>query len=67
MPKIAFVASAGMSVGSTTRLNVRNSDAPSMRAASTISLEKFASKYCLKKNTPPGAAIAGMMSGTYVS
>ena len=64
--KIAWVASAGFISGSAMRLKVRNSELPSIRAASTISSGKVAIMYCRMKKTTVGDAIAGRISGTYV-
>lgn len=60
--KMAWVAIAGFIIGSTIRLKIINSLAPSILADCTISIESVGCKYCLMKNTMEGDAIAGKIS-----
>ena len=61
--KIACVAIAGFIKGNAILLNVENSPEPSILAASISEGGITESTYCLKKNTVPGEAIAGIING----
>ena len=65
--KIACVATAGFIIGRIILLKVFHSFEPSILAASIISRESVLSIYCFIKKTTVGAAMVGMISGTYVS
>ncbi len=58
-----MVAIPGAMIGSTILWKICNSPAPSILAASRSAFDSVDCTYCLKKNTVPGDAIAGMMSG----
>lgn len=60
---IPMVATAGDNTGITMRWKEYSSLAPSILAASMRDFDRDASVYCFRKNTVPGAAIAGMISG----
>ena len=61
--KIICTASAGFISGSTIWLNILNSCAPSILAASISSIGKTLSMYCLIKKNTIGDAIDGIISG----
>ena len=58
-----MVAIPGDMIGSAIRWKEYNSLAPSILAASMRLGDRIDNTYCLRKNTVPGAAIAGMISG----
>ena len=63
-PPIAMVATPGTMIGNTILWKMVISIAPSILAASSSDMGSTDSRYCFKKNTVPGAAIAGMIKGT---
>ena len=62
-PMILMVAIPGDMIGIAILWNVYNSLAPSILAASISEGGITESTYCLKKNTVPGEAIAGIING----
>ena len=60
---IPIVATAGDRIGITILWKEYNSLAPSILAASIRDLDREDSVYCFRKNTVPGEAIAGIISG----
>ena len=62
-PMIDMVAIPGDMIGIAILWNMYNSLAPSILAASSREGGITDMTYCLKKNTVPGAAIAGIIRG----
>ncbi len=64
--RMVRVISAGRAIGSTTDQNVRNTPAPSIRAASSR-LTGIDSKNCFMMKTPAASTSNGRISAVYVS